>query len=79
MPDFYILVMDRYLGVDPAKWTFSASATDAAALLNLDCFQDPPHQIPRSTFVSTGSQETAIRPCQGGDREHGFVHGIKHV
>jgi len=79
MAAFFILVMDKYKG-DPNYWVYSASASSEATLKNLACYTDPPHSLPKGSFVQVSSIGTSLPPCANvGSPEGGTIYGINHV
>jgi hypothetical protein len=75
MATFYILVMDRYRN-DPSEWIYSASASTEAELINLRCFQDPPHGLPKNRYTAVTEKTVSKPPCSGGPPEGGTIYGI---
>lgn len=78
MAAFFILVMDKY-GNDPNEWVYSASARTEGTLKALNCFQDPPHGLPKNSFRELSSTRTSLPPCAGGAPEGGTIYGIEHL
>jgi hypothetical protein len=75
MAKFYILVMDRYRN-DPNEWTYSASARTEAELIDLRCFEDPPHGLPKNRYIAVSERPISKPPCAGGPPEEGTIYGI---
>ena len=78
MASFFILVMDKY-GSDPNFWVYSASASGDATLKGMACYTDPPHSLPKGSFVEVNSTRTSLPPCAGGSPEGGTIYGIRHA
>jgi hypothetical protein len=77
MTAFFVLVLDKY--DQPDSWVYSASAATEGDLANLDCYEDPPHYIPRDHFRKESSKRTEVRPCAGGPDDAGTIYGLNHV
>jgi len=77
MPAFFILVMDKY-EKNLNDWLYSASSRTKAALQALQCYEEPPHGLPKATFISVSQTKVNLPPCTGGSPEGGTIHGIQH-
>jgi hypothetical protein len=75
---FFILVMDKYAN-DPNEWTYSASARNESTLRAMNCYQDPPHGLPKSSFGTVSATRISLPPCRGGNQEGGTIYGIEHL
>jgi hypothetical protein len=77
MAAFFILVMDKYKK-NLNDWLYSASKRTEAELQALQCYEDPPHGLPKATFISVSQTTVNLPPCTGGSPEGGTIHGIQH-
>jgi hypothetical protein len=78
MAAFFILVMDKYKG-DPNYWIYSASASGEATLKAMTCYTDPPHSLPKGSFVEVSATRTSLPPCVDlSSPEGGTIYGIRH-
>jgi hypothetical protein len=79
MADFFILVLDKYVPQDLGSWVYSASAKTLADLGNVNCYDDPPHSLPRASFLGVNAGPMALAPCAGGDADPGVIYGMTHA
>lgn len=78
MATFFILVMDKYRN-DPDYWVYSARASNEAKLKGMACYTDPPHSLPKRSYVEVNSTRTILPPCAGGSPEDGTIYEIRQV
>jgi len=79
VPDFFVLVLDKYAAADPTAWVYSATAETKAALLALRCYDEPPHKVSRADYNGASEGRMSLAPCAGGPPDPGTIYGLTGV